>query len=255
MASLRARYEFKYLITPEQEAWIRELVDMFCEPDRFGDHGRYNIWSLYFDTWDWHLAQQTVEGQRSRYKLRMRTYHLRRDTQVFCEIKSRIGTSILKLRANVDRASAIQIARGQAPPLEGYKALNAEHQADLGRFRDRMDLADLRPRMWVGYERQAWLSKFGDGARVTFDSQVICQVPDPDRPFETSDGAWQPVILDGEQQILELKFNGAFPSWMQRIVRSMGLRRVSCSKYLQSAQQAGDVPWAQMEWRERWTLS
>lgn len=228
---------------------------MFCDHDPYGVDGRYKIWSLYFDTWNWHLAQQTVEGQRNRYKVRMRTYHIHRDADVYCEIKSRVGTSILKLRAKVDRETAVRMARGSTPPEGGYLTLEPSHQADLNRFRDRIDLTDLRPRMWVGYTRQAWLSRYGDGARVTFDTEVVCQVPDAEQPFSAAPGGWRPVVLDGEQQIVELKFNGAFPFWMQRIVRSMGLRRISCSKYLQSAQQAGGVPWAKMEWSERWTLS
>ena len=54
--------------------------------------------------------------------------------------------------------------------------------------------------------------------------------------------------------ILELKFNGAFPFWMQRIVHGLGLRRTSCSKYVQAAEQLGDVPWNRVERRTAWTV-
>ena len=117
-----------------------------------------------------------------------------------------------------------------------------------------MDLIDARPRLWVAYEREAYGSCFGDGARLTFDRLLRMQAPPADRPFVPDPDAWQSVVLDGEQTILELKFNGAFPFWMQRIVHGLGLRRTSCSKYVQAAEQLGDVPWNRVERRTAWTV-
>ncbi len=254
MPSFKARYEFKYLISPEQEAWIRQLVRMYCDPDPYGVDGVYDVTSLYFDTWDWKLAMQTVEGVRNRYKLRIRTYGFADDDPVFVENKSRVGTSILKQRALMGREHVDALCRGDAPPDGGFQALRPDHQADLDAYRNLMDQVDLRPRLWVAYEREAYGSHFGDGARLTFDRKLRVQPPRQHRPYLPEDEAWQTVVLDGEQTILEMKFNGAFPFWMQRIVHGLGLRRVSCSKYVQGAEQLGDVPWNRVEWRSAWTV-
>ena len=253
MPSLKARYEFKYLITDEQEAWIRQMTQMYCEPDVYGVDGTYDVTSLYFDTWDWKLAMQTVEGVRNRYKLRIRTYGFTDADPVFLEDKGRVGTSILKQRALVDRRYVEAICRGDVPPDEGFRALKPDHQDDLQRFRNTMDLVDLRPRLWVSYQREAYGSVYGDGARLTFDRRLRVQPPG-ERPYVPDDRAWQSVVLDGPQTILEMKFNGSFPFWMQRVVHGLGLRRVSCSKYVQGAEQLGDVPWNRVEWRGAWTV-
>jgi hypothetical protein len=244
MPELRARYEFKYLVTRDQVAWIRDAARMFCEPDPYGEDGLYSVNSLYLDTWDWRLARQTIEGQRNRYKLRIRTYGWSDDDPVFCENKGRVGTSILKQRALLDRRFVEPLLRGDAGP---FPALKASHQADLDRFRNRFDFLDFRPRLWVRYLREAYGSTYGDGARLTFDTELEVQPPDPEHPYVPDPTQWTPVTLEGPPTIVEMKFNGAFPSWMQRVVHNLELRRVSCSKYVQGAVQLGEVPWNHLE--------
>jgi hypothetical protein len=211
--------------------------------------------SLYLDTLDWKLARQTLEGVRNRFKLRMRTYGFTEEDPVFLENKGRVGTSILKQRALVDRDTARELVSfAPVMPDAGLHALKTSHQDDMLRFRNQMDLLDMRPRLWVAYDREAWGSAYGDGARLTFDLDLRVQVPPFDTPFDPDPDAWQPVPLElAGKQILEMKFNGAFPNWMLRLVHSFGLNRVSCSKYVQGAVLSGHLPWASQERGERWT--
>lgn len=253
MPEMLARYEFKYLIPWDQIPVIRDWARTFCEPDAYGIEGRYEVNSVYLDTIDWLLARQTLEGQRNRYKLRMRTYGWTDEDAVFLELKGRVGTSIVKQRALVDRAAAIHIACGDEAPEGGHRALKASHQDDMLRFLNRVDRMDMRPRLWVRYQREAYGSTYGDNARLTFDTGLEVQIPPMDAPFHPEPESWQSVPLEQGKQILELKFNGAFPMWMLRMVHSLGLVRESCSKYVQGAVLTGHLPWASLERGERWT--
>lgn len=259
-----ARYEFKYLLRPEQLPWVRDLAWMYCDVDPYGEDAlldgfqgpvhrlQYDVCSLYLDSWDWKLALQTIEGVRTRTKMRIRTYGFTDDMPVFAEDKGRVGTTILKSRALIPRSDWAALVGEAPPPKGGFQALKASHQADYDGFRNTIDLLDLRPRLWVMYKREAYQSRYGDGARLTFDLDLRVQPAGliaPDRPDPS---AWQRVQLDGPPSILELKFNGAFPAWMQRLVNSLGLRRVSCSKYVQGVQQVGNVPWHKVERSEPW---
>ncbi len=254
MPEFRARYEFKYLVDAEQAEWVRRLTSMYCEPDSYGEAGAYDVTSLYFDTSDWLTAMQTVEGQRNRFKLRVRTYGFEPQDPVFLEIKGRVGTTIVKSRAHMARTHVDALCSGSAPPPDGFRALKASHQDDLERFRNRMDSLDMRPRLWVRYKREAWGSAFGDGARLTFDSELQVQAPDVEHPFTPYGDDWLNVQLEGPPIIIEMKFNGAYPFWMQRIVHGLHLRRVSCSKYVQGAEQLGLVPWNLHEREAPWTV-
>jgi hypothetical protein len=104
----------------------------------------------------------------------------------------------------------------------------------------------------VSYLREAWESVYGDGGRLTFDWGLQVQVPTVERPYVPDPDGWDPVPLDSPC-VLELKFNGAFPGWMLRLVRAMDLRRDNCSKYLQGAMRSGHLPWASLERGLRWT--
>lgn len=259
---MRARYEYKYLIDEDQADWIRELVRCFCEPDAYGDDGVYSVNSLYFDTVDWLTARQTLEGVLQRFKLRIRTYGWTDDDPVFLENKGRVGTTILKRRALMDRRLVHALSVGE-PAAEGFHTLKPDHQPELEDFRNTMDAFDMRPRLWVRYEREAWGSTYGDGARLTFDRNLQVQAPGRGSPYAPDHTRWTTVPLYGDFPyryterppvcILEMKFNDASPRWMQTVVHQLGLLRVSVSKYVRGAEHLGDVPWNRYERSSAWT--
>lgn len=253
MPEMLARYEFKYLVPASIVAGIREVARLYCEPDAYGADGIYSVNSLYFDSWDWQLARQTLEGVRNRFKLRMRTYGWAEDDVVFCEIKGRVGTSIVKNRALIDRKYAHGIANGDPPPVGGFVTKKANHQKDLDQYRMLMERYDLRPRVWIRYRREAYGSAFGDGSRLTFDTELQAQMANDRHPYVPEPDAWRNLPLDGPPTILEMKFNGAFPQWMVRLTHAYDLTRLSVSKYVTGAVTCGSVPWASLERGMRWT--
>ena len=85
------------------------------------------------------------------------------------------------------------------------------------------------PRLWVRYKRLAFTSVFGDDARLTVDRFVEVQ-----EPFEESytirNDFWRPIPMSPEC-VLELKYNAAYPHWMQFLVRAVNIQAQSVSKY------------------------
>ncbi|MCB9673981.1 MAG: polyphosphate polymerase domain-containing protein [Alphaproteobacteria bacterium] len=226
-----ARYEFKYVVPPEVADAIRERTAVWMERDAFGDDGTYRVTSLYLDRWDRMLARQTWEGVRERFKLRLRYYD--HATDIFwAEVKLRVGKSIAKLRDVVPLEEALSLASGMPLPPD---------LAAAGRFRMLSEKIDAQPALWVRYQREAWVSPWGDGARLTFDSELEVQPPTGvARPVHDE---WRTVDLDAPV-IVEMKFNGAFPRWMQHIAEGLELSRTSCSKYAQGVELVGERPWA-----------
>lgn len=253
MPQFLARYEFKYLIPPDRIAPLRDGVRSFCVPDAFGVDGKYDVNSLYLDDWNWTTARMTLNGVRNRFKARIRCYTWDDADPVYCELKDRVGTTILKQRALIERDQIEPMLVGRLPPERGFVASKASHQPDLDTFRNRMDQLDLRPRLWVRYEREAYGSPYGDGGRLTFDTSLEVQVPPEDRPYHPDPDQWQSVPWDGPPVMVEMKFNGAFPRWMLQLVQGFGLLRISGSKYVTGAVRSGHLPWAALERSERWT--
>lgn len=253
MPEFLARYEFKYLIPPDRIAELRAVTRSFCEPDVFGVDGKYEVNSLYLDDWQWTTARMTTTGIRNRFKARIRCYTWDEADPVYCELKDRVGTTILKKRALLDRSLVRDLLGGRLPAEGVFAAKKASHQPDLDAFRNRMDAMDLRARLWVRYDREAYGSLYGDGGRLTFDSALEVQVPDQDDPYRPDPTQWQAVPWDGPPVMVEMKFNGAFPRWMLQLVQGFGLQRISGSKYVTGALRSGEFPWAALERSERWT--
>lgn len=253
MPEFLARYEFKYLIPHTGIGPLRSYVRSFCVPDAFGDDGAYDVNSLYLDDFRWTCAKMTLDGVRNRFKARIRCYTWDPADDAYCELKDRVGTTILKQRALLSRRKVKDLLLGRLPDEGAFHAEKASHQPDLEAFRNRMDQLDLRPRLWVRYHREAYGSPYGDGGRLTFDSALEVQVPDPADPYVPDPEQWQTVPWDGPPVMIELKFNGAFPAWMLHLVRGFQLLRISGSKYVSGAVRSGHLPWNTVERSERWT--
>ena len=106
------RFESKYLLTEAQAQAVRRFVRPYVESDshasRRPDNG-YPIASLYLDTPDLRLQRETLEGQRNRYKLRVRAYTDDASAPVFLEIKRRNNQVIQKQRCPARRADVTRL--------------------------------------------------------------------------------------------------------------------------------------------------
>lgn len=223
------RYEVKYRIQPELAEQVRAWISRYMEPDANGEGGsaKYHVHSLYLDSADWRIYRETRNGNFSRFKLRARTYAFTREAPVFLEVKSRDGEAMQKSRAQVDRDEAVRILDGGVPrgQLKGHAFEN---------FRNHMDRYRAYPRAWVTYERFAYVGGDRGLVRITFDSAIACAPPTQNL---AAPERW--YLLDEVKDIviLELKYNGSYPSWAADIIRRFDLERRSMSKYRYSVEQ------------------
>jgi hypothetical protein len=222
------RFECKYLITEAQAHAVRRYLAPYVEPDPHAagrpDH-RYPIASLYLDTPDLRLHRETVEGLRNRYKLRVRSYSDDANTPVFLEIKRRNNQVTQKQRCAARRSDVLGLL------TTGER--NGKHMPPADRkvfdeFAQRLQHIGARPIVVVRYEREALCGIFDPHARVTFDRQIRARSVDGPR-LRVQDSFWE--LVEGRRVVLELKFNGQCPFWMQNAIHRLGLVRTSFSKY------------------------
>ncbi|PKN59003.1 MAG: VTC domain-containing protein [Deltaproteobacteria bacterium HGW-Deltaproteobacteria-14] len=228
------RREFKYLISHEVAAGVRDALRPFCELDRHSAVApghRYIIESLYFDTPSWALFHANEQELLDRFKLRVRRYPGAGD-RVFFEVKRRYHDVILKTRGAV---AADVWPRLLADPWFP-RALMARDPA-VERFVTLVHTHHAAPVALVSYAREAWTSLVDDYARVTFDTRIQSQQV-PTLSFDSDPRGWR-ANDDPESQgisgdsavVLELKFTANAPTWMMHLVQRMSLWRRSFSKY------------------------
>jgi hypothetical protein len=224
------RHEFKYLVSEDDAARIRAALRPFCELDRHSQaaaDSQYLITSLYLDTPRHALYWASRMEQPGRMKVRARSYGA--PGPVFLEVKRKHRRLIRKSRASVPMAR--WEGRGASPPQEVSRA-EQDFWAQVSRHL-------LEPMTLVRYRREAWVGAFDDYARVTFDREVQFQ-PWTQWSLDGDDSAWYPMDdVDSARSVrravvVELKCPTAAPVWMERLASSLGLFRLSFSKYCTS---------------------
>jgi len=227
------RWELKYIIPEAVALALREFVASYLEIDEYGAHRpnlSYSIHNLYLDSDDLHIYWGTINGNKNRYKLRLRFYADNPNPQapVFFEIKRRMNDAILKQRCGVQRPAVEAVLAGQLPQAGELVSQDARQLGAVQRF---VELSsDLRayPVAHVSYDREAWISPHDNSVRVTFDRNVLIS---PEFTARFTAEMDDPTPVFGPLVILELKFTGRFPDWFADMVRVFGLRQGSASKY------------------------
>ena len=236
---LGCRFEMKYLINEIQAAHVMRVVRSCLELDRYSKLQRdamYPIVSLYVDSPDLQLCRESIDGQKNRFKLRIRSYTDEPDYPRFFEIKRRINTVILKSRARVmDRDVPFLLEGRSLPPQSYHTDVDALSQFQLYA---RTILA--RPAILIRYMRQAFENDSENRVRVTFDRQLCYKVATLPE-VRLGGSGWQHNNLTVGHVILEIKFTGRFPAWLNRLTECFNLRARSVSKYATSMKQACEL--------------
>lgn len=229
---LASRFEQKYIVSEETALQIRDFVQSYLELDENGV-GRpdfsYAVHSLYLDSDDLKLYWATINGDKNRFKLRLRFYDERPDTPVFLEIKRRVNNCIFKQRGGVRRQAVEPLLAGQLPEPGHLVSREAKPWVALQRFCQLVEALGARPKVHVAYLREAYMPADDNSARLTMDRRV--QVEPRFAPV-LSTRLEQPVTLWPHQVVVELKFTNRFPDWFRELVRRFELRQCSAAKYV-----------------------
>ena len=222
------RYECKYLISEELAAAIPPFVGPYLEPDPYAAASpdlSYDIISLYLDSPDLRLFQETEDGQLNRIKLRIRSYDEEPDSPVFLEIKRRFDRLVLKGRARIDKKTMAMILAGGSP---GPTSLTGDQKESYEEFIAWVARWLAEPMVWVKYRREAYVGVINPDVRITMDRKLCCL---PARGIHGSEkvGSWLPV--EPLKVVLELKFNDSCPDWVSRLIQRFELNKRSYSKY------------------------
>ena len=227
--TLYSRFECKYLVSPLIVPQIREFVGTFMRPDRFAslrEGYRYPVCSLYLDTDDFQLYQQTVGGNKNRFKLRVRTYSDEPSKPAFYEVKRKLNNVVQKRRAVLDRDRTREMIE---EGVNGWvRHSNRALLSDAEYFSSHVALTSAKPVLKVRYMRDAYESKSGEPVRITIDTDLMHAVTlDHDLTFEQ--GRWVSTPVSGT--ILEVKFTERYPDWVADLVRTFGLKQQPVPKY------------------------
>lgn len=225
------RFELKYIVNEEIAAAVRDFISAYLKIDEYcatQPNLSYPVRSLYLDsdrlTTYWH----TINGNKNRFKLRVRFYENQPTAPVFFEIKRRVNDAILKQRGAVRRDAVDGLLAGHLPAPGHIVSNDRKHLAALHKFCELLNQIHARPKAHVAYYREAWISPDNNAVRVTMDRNVRCG---PEFTARLTSEMNNPILVFGNNVVLELKFTGRYPLWFGDLVRVFGLRQCAAAKY------------------------
>src|SRR2546425_6792207 len=233
-----SRFEQKYIINDETALQVREFVRQYLELDENGvgkPNYSYPVHSLYLDSDDLKLYWRTINGDKNRFKLRLRYYSVHPGTPVFFEIKRRMNNCILKQRGGV-RQDAVNLLLAGHLPAEIHLVSGDPHQlVAVQRFSRLQGDLHAQPRAHIFYMREAYVSD-NDEVRVTMDREVLVQ---PNLATFVKTEMENPARIFDRQVILELKFTNRYPDWFRELARVFQVIQCCVSKYAEAIGKIG----------------
>ena len=212
------RFELKYILTrPQKEALLRAMEPYM----RLDQYGRVTIRNIYYDTPSYRLIRASIEQPVYKEKLRIRSYRqLVPGEDAFVELKKKFKKVVYKRRLSMPFHESIDW-------LKGVDSLQPPGQIgeEIRYFRD--FYGDLRPTVFLSYEREAFYSLDGSDFRVTFDENILAR----DTDLSLCSQVYGTPILPTELTLLELKAPGAIPLWLTDFLTKNKIYKTSFSKY------------------------
>lgn len=225
------RFELKYRIDENMALAVRDFVSGYleCDPNGVGKPNlSYPVHSVYLDSDDLYLRHTTLNGDKNRFKLRVRFYDDDLEAPVWFEIKRRIDQVIAKQRGGVRRNAVAQILAGQPPCAEQMADEHPRSLAAVREFSRLMNRLAAKPKAHVAYLREAWINPDNNTVRVTLDRAVLCE---PKSEAKVATQMDDPFNVFGHEVILELKFTDRFPDWFRDMTRVFHLTPCGAAKY------------------------
>jgi len=227
----RQRFEQKYMLDEDHARAIRGFVASHLELDENGvgkPNFSYPVHSLYLDSPHLTTFWSTINGDKNRYKLRLRFYNEHPDSPVFFEIKRRVNNCILKQRGGVLKTAVPRLLHGHLPDAADLLRPDGKSLGAIQRFLELREKIQATPQAHVCYQREAYVDPVSDAVRITFDREVRTEARS-EAVFTTA--MREPSLPFGDRVILELKFTDRFPNWLRQLVERFGLMQCGAAKY------------------------
>lgn len=211
------RMEYKYKITREQQKKLLEMFPSTVMPDSYG---LSEIFNLYYDTEDYRIIRSSIEKPVYKEKLRVRSYGRVDDNDlVFVELKKKYDGIVYKRRIEKTYGETLEYLKDSA------NTDSSQIGREIGYFLDFYQ--NLKPMMFIGYERIAYFDKNDNDFRVTFDQKIRYR---QDKLTLSEDNTGTD-LLEADEVLMEIKIMGAMPLWLAEALSQLKIYKASFSKY------------------------
>ena len=211
------RIEKKFMITKKQYEKIKEKFDEYMIPD---EHGKSTICNIYFDTDNFDFIINSISKPYFKEKIRARCYNVpKEDSKVFLEIKKKIDKAGNKRRITMKLSELKKYIKDR----NSVSLENVQIKRELDYY---FKIFDIKEKIFVSYDREAFYGKTDRDFRITFDSNILARNYD----LELNKGIYGENVIDYDKIIMEVKTLGSIPLWLVKILSEEGIKSRPFSK-------------------------
>lgn len=214
------RHEEKFICSQKELFLLENRIKNLLLVDSHQTGSFYPVRSVYFDTFQDRMLQESLAGLGQRDKFRIRTYG-EADSIARLEKKTSIGQLKSKTSCLLSHSHVTEILRGSCCHYF------TEDAAPKEEFFYLQKCEGLSPKIIVSYDRAAYVSSVGN-VRITFDRNIGAST---DVLSFFSPHILTHPVLPHHIGILEVKYDGILPGYLARALSIGKLQRISFSKY------------------------
>ena len=212
------RHEEKFICSEKQLFILAHRLQTLLPYDAHQEGECYRIRSLYLDTYDDRLYEESLNGLKKRHKYRIRFYNMQ-DDLFRLERKDTIGRLKQKTSAPFSKEKVERLLH-----REGFEMEEQELLQEVYRLQQ---TEGLHPVTIVDYFRTAFTYPDGN-IRITFDKDISCTHRVED--FLDEHALLYPV-MPYAKHVLEVKYDGILPGFIAAALNIGSLQQISFSKY------------------------
>lgn len=219
------RFEKKYIITDDVYHKIKSRLEEYMEADSHSKKGEfYSICNVYYDTLQNDIIRRSIEKPLYKEKLRLRSYGTVTDTdKVYFELKKKFQGHVNKRRTVIYLKDAYEyVATKKKPEVKPF--MNGQV---VNEIYDILHRYELKPTLFLSYDRNAMFDKEDQRFRVTFDCNIRTRRYDVGLEY----GIYGDMLLPEEHWIMEVKMPNAAPLWLAKLLSELQVYPSSYSKY------------------------
>ena len=211
------RHELKYIISKQEFIEIKKIVEEHMIHDKFH---KSSIRNIYYDTPSFLLIRRSIEKPEYKEKLRIRSYvTIENDEEVFVEIKKKYKKIVYKRRETMPYSTALSFLNNKKIPNDLQITKEINYFLKL--------YYDLKPMIFLSYEREAYIDEQDKNFRITFDQNILYRDYDIDLMKEP----YGKNILDDDKVLMEIKTVMGYPRWLLDFLNKNRIYKTSFSKY------------------------
>ena len=211
------RIEQKYILSELEYQELFKRIESHLEKDIYFEN---KICNLYFDNLNNDFIVNSLEKPKFKEKIRLRSYSVPNiDDIVFLELKGKYDGVVFKRRLEIKLSDFYKY-------MESYEIKEQYDNQVMKEIDYLIKKYNLRPKIFIGYDRLSYYDKDNINFRLTFDRNLRSRTDE--LALEMGDYG---TLFNKGQYIMEVKSLQSIPLWFTRILSEMRIYPDSFSKY------------------------